>query len=551
VRQQYKSILLGIVAALLMSTAVFGQVSETILPGKVSYKSEKNVYVRFSSTALISQGDTLWFVKNGIYSPCLVVSAKSSISCITTPINDCAIALNSELVFRSRIIPKKEEVKVESKPKTTKDTLIKVAPKLKTDTSKNEITAKKYPLQNINGRITTAYYGAFSNIDNSSRQSLTGRVSLNVDHIKNSSWSFETYLNYRQNILDVPVPEGYQTKFFRVYNLAMSYDAGKNVKLSIGRKINNRIASVGAIDGVQTEVKMGHFFAGGIAGFRPDIMDYGLNTNLLQVGLYGGHTITSKKTMFETSLGIMEQRNASATDRRYLYLQHSNRLTERMNMFTSVELDLFEKVNGTSGTNPRLTSMYYSVNYQLSRKLSLMVSYDSRRNIIYYETFVGNEIDRLLAEDLSRQGLRARINYKLTKKIFTGISYSNRFQSDGLNKSDNYYGFITYSRLPWIKGSLNINANFNSSNYLSSKILATRYNRDIFKQKVNFSLYYRIIDYGYVTREVKNAMQHYIGSDFSFRIGKKYQFGIMGEMAIRGAENNYRLNFSATRRIRK
>jgi len=155
-----------------------------------------------------------------------------------------------------------------------------------------------------------------------------------------------------------------------------------------------------------------------------------------------------------------------------------------------------------------------------------------------------------LADDLNRQGVRARLNYKLTKKIFTGISFSNRFQADGQNKSDNFYGFITHSKLPWIKGSLNLNVNYNSSTYLRSKILAGRYNRDIFKQKVNFSLYYRIIDYAYITRDVANANQHYMGTDFTFRGGKNYQFSVMGEMSVRGIENNYRLNFSVTRRIR-
>lgn len=546
-RTKFKSIVAILFVILFGNTTSFGQLEESTIIGTVSYKNAKNVYVRFVSTAQISVGDTLQIKKNGVFIPCLLVSAKSSISCITTAINNCDVSLNAEVVFKMKVKSEKKTDKIETKP--VADSIIKSKPVVIADTSNKNKSTKKYPLQKITGRITAAYYGTFSNIDNSSRHSLTGRLSLNIDHLRNSSWSFETYLNYRQNVLDEPIPAGYQTKFFRVYNFAMNYDAGKNIRFSIGRKINNRISSVGAIDGVQSEIKLGKFFAGGIVGFRPDIMDFGFNPGLLQFGLYGGHYVNGKKTMFETSLGVMEQRNGSATDRRYLYLQHSNRLSERMNMFTSLELDLFEKVNGNAGTHARLTSLYYSVNYQLSRKLSLMVSYDSRRNIIYYETFVGNEIDRLLADDLNRQGVRVRLNYKLTKKIFTGISFSNRFQADGQNKSDNFYGFITHSKLPWIKGSLNLNVNYNSSTYLRSKILAGRYNRDIFKQKVNFSLYYRIIDYAYITRDVANANQHYMGTDFTFRGGKNYQFSVMGEMSVRGIENNYRLNFSVTRRI--
>lgn len=545
-----RKLLLLAILAFVFKQSSFAQSSDSVLLGNVSFKNANNVYVRFISTEKISIGDTLFVKTSGSFSPCLVVAAKSSISCVTTPIKNCEISQDAQVIFRiplSKISIKKPSP-VETKK--SKDTLFLKDKKNPADSLKTRDASLILNKQKITGRFTAASYSTFSNIDNSSLHSVTGRLSLNVDHINNSRLSFETYLNYRQNIVSKSTPEGYQTRFFRIYTMALNYDVSKNIKVSIGRKINNRIASVGAIDGIQSEFKIKKFFTGAVIGFRPDIFDYGFNSKLLQFGLYGGFNQINGKASYETTFGILEQRNGVATDRRYAYLQHTDRLNDKISMFSSLELDLFQNVNGNASTKTRLTSFYYSINYQPVRKLSIMASYDSRRNIIYYESFLGNEIDRLLADDMNMQGVRIRINYKLTKKIYTGISFSNRFQPDGQNKSNNFYGFITHSKLPWIGGNLNLNTNLNYSNYLESKVLALRYNRDIFKQKLNFSTYYRIVDYKYVNRDIAKSLQHYVGSDFSFSAGKNYSLSLMGELSVRGAENNYRINFSITKRIR-
>lgn len=528
----------------------YGQISDSVLLGNVSFKNANNVYVRFLSTEKISIGDTLFIKTSDSFSPCLVVAAKSSISCVTTPIKNCEISQDAQVIFRIPFdkISIKKPTPIETKK--SKDTLFIKDKKNPADSIKTRNASLIQNKQKITGRFTAASYSTFSNIDNASLHSVTGRLSLNIDHINNSKLSFETYLNYRQNIVSKSTPDGYKTRFFRIYTMALNYDVTKNIKISLGRKINNRIASVGAIDGIQSEFKIKKFFAGAVIGFRPDIFDYGFNSKLLQVGLYGGFNQINGKASYETTFGILEQRKGSATDRRYAYLQHTDRLNDKTSMFSSLELDLFQNVNGNVGTKTRLTSFYYSVNYQPVRKLSIMASYDSRRNIIYYESFLGNEIDRLLADDMNMQGVRIRINYKLTKKIYSGISFSNRFQADGNNKSNNFYGFITHSKLPWIGGNLNLNTNLNYSNYLESKVLALRYNRDIFKQKLNFSTYYRIVDYKYVNKDIAKSLQHYIGTDYSFSAGKNYTLSLMGELSIRGAENNYRFNFSITKRIR-
>lgn len=533
----------------IISSRLVAQTTDELLAGVVSFKNASNVYVRFASTAKINIGDTLLIKSTGKMIPCLVVIAKSSISCVTTPLKGFDLDPNTPIYFKVKPSNDlKQNTKTQDSIPVVDTTKLKTLP-VTIDTVKTK-SAKKELKQHLYGRITMASYSTFSATNSSSLHSLTGRVSLSIDHINNSKWSLETYLNYRQNVSSEQKPSGYKTWFFNVYDLSLKYEPSKNLTLSLGRRINNKMASIGAIDGIQADYQLKRFFIGAIAGSRPDIYTYGYNPNLMEFGVYGGFGSNNPKLSHETTLGILEQRKGAATDRRYAYWQHTNRLTSKLSMFSSLELDLYQQLNGVAQLKPRLTSFYYSLNYQFNNKLSMMASYDSRRNIIYYETFIGNEIDRLLADDLNRQGIRFRLNYKLTKRIYSGFSFSNRFQADGQNKSTNFYGFISHSKIPWIGGNLNLSANLNSSNYLQSKILALNYSRNILKDKAGFSLYYRVVDYTYISRQTNAGLQHYIGSDFSTNLKRNFSFHTMLEWSVKGADNNLRLNLNLTKRIR-
>jgi len=188
----------------------------------------------------------------------------------------------------------------------------------------------------------------------------------------------------------------------------------------------------------------------------------------------------------------------------------------------------------------RLTNLYVSARYRFSRKVNAMVSYDSRKRIIYYETFQ-SAIEKLLDEDIARQGLRFRINIRPVKNLSTGFGYSKRFQSDNENKSDNLNAYATYSRLPTINGSISINYNMNTSNYLKSNILSARYARYIIENKLDAELSYRLANFDYFNSFTPAYNQQYYALNISLRISKKLFFSAYGEMATTDRENNYRI----------
>ncbi len=518
---------------LIVSSIIYGQDSDEIIKGKVSFVTSKNIYVKFNSTKSINIGDTLQISNKT--TPCLIVKNKSSISCVCSKIGDCDVKKDDEVIYKNS--NKVEKIKKEKQVVNNEDDDIIVIE----DKEKKQSLYK----QNIKGRISASSYSNISG-DGNDRHRLMYRFSLNADHINNSKFSIESYLNYRQ-YLNSEESKPTKENIFKVYNLALRYDIDPSFSVVIGRKINNKISSVGAIDGLQVEKYFGAYYIGLISGFRPDIFDYSFNSDLFEYGAYIGWKSDNKSLYSQTTMGLLEQRNGSEIDRRYTYFQHSSTIMKKLNIFSSIELDIYSKVNGVESNDIRLTNFYLSASYRFSRKFDFTLSYDSRKKIFYYETYQ-TEIEQLLNDDLARQGLRMRINVKPIKQVNTGLSYSKRFQRDELNKSDNIYGYISLSRIPIIEGRFSINVNYNLSNYLESKILSLRYSRILIKKKLYADFYFRIVNYNYLNRNMTNE-QNYYGVNFSYNISRKLKFAIFGELSNSELKENYRINIKIIKRF--
>jgi len=192
--------------------------------------------------------------------------------------------------------------------------------------------------------------------------------------------------------------------------------------------------------------------------------------------------------------------------------------------------------------------MYISARYRFTRKFDLMLSYDSRKRILYYETFQ-TEIERLLNDDEARQGFRARINVKPLKNVYTGVSFSKRFQSNIQNKSDNINGYIRLSKIPRLGGRLSLNYNQNTSNYLESKVISIRHSRNLFRNKLYADFYFRNVDYNYFNNNT-NTTQNYFGINLSLNISRNLRFSIFGELSTNAdLGNNYRINTAIVKRF--
>ncbi|MCJ7467867.1 MAG: hypothetical protein MUO53_14390 [Maribacter sp.] len=530
------------VILLILTYNVFAQDKEQVLQGQVTFVTTQNIYVKFADTETIIIGDTLRLATTN--SACLLVKSKSSTSCVCSIVSDCAIQKGDEVLYA---VPENKEEVIAiisgELPKTTGEKNM-----LRATAAPVEIEEKAVPSmkEKIRGRVSVASNSTISN-ERDARHRIMGRFSIDADHIKDSKFSFNSYLNYQQILNQNDTSSLLKTSFLRVYGLGVRSEATPSLSLTLGRNINSKISSIGAIDGLQVEKFFGNKYIGAIVGFRPDILNYGFNSNLLQYGGYAGIMTDQDEFYSQTTVGFIQQQNNGEIDRRYAYFQHTSTILENLNLFSSLELDLYSKVNQVVTGDIRLTNLYVSARYRFSPKLNLMVSYDSRKRILYYETFQ-TEIERLLDDDIARQGIRGRINVRPFKNILAGGSYSQRFQSDQENKSDNMYGYVTLSKVPAIRGRLSLSYNRNASNYLESNIASIRHSKDYFHGRLNADFYYRFVNYNY-PNSLAPLNQHYFGTDLSYYINRKLYFSISGEFTTLDTEKTYRIYAQLSQRF--
>ncbi len=499
--------------------------------GKVSYLTSQNIYVRFETTEGIASGDTLFVRDNNQLMPVLVVVQQSSVSCLCNALGDNKFKIDDTVFHRKkygikvRATETETEVETELQPeKDLHEEVLTTVPEIPGSTKKQTFT----------GRISASSYSNFSNSDVSDIHRFRYTFSSSAVHISGSRLSAESYIifTHRQNQWHV-VQENLNNAL-KIYNLAFRYDFNETVTLWAGRRINPRIANVGAIDGIQFEYGFKKMFVGIAAGSRPDYLDYGYNLNLFEYGAYFGQSQKVKNGFIQSSVAFFEQRNSGNVDRRFVYFQHTNSAVKNLNVFTSVELDLYRLLNNQSENTLILISLYLSANFRVSRKLSLSGSYDNRKNVIYYETF-RNYADEILRQ-ASRQGVRFRVNYRPVNYLMVGTSAGNRLRKGDPRPSNTFNGFVAWSRVPGINASLNVSANVMQTSYLDGQIYGVKVSKDIIPGKIYSTLQYRRVGFNYVNSATE--LKQNIGEvDFSFQINKKLFLTVNFEATIQ--ENDW------------
>lgn len=495
---------------------VNAQNGKALKKGVVSFLSSQNVYVKFDNTDHIEIGDTLFFKKIDQLVPALVVKNKSSTSCVCSSIIVDKFKVADE-IFAQHIAESEEPVsikdKIEEAPVAGKQNIEKEEPSIVDPLEKQQ-------KQHLKGRISAASYSNLSSYsDDSHRMQYT--FSMQADHIGDSRFSTENFITFRHTLGEWNEVQENLANALKVYSLLVKYDFNPATTLALGRKINPKISSMGAIDGVQFEKGIGHFIVGALTGSRPDYSDYGLNTDLFQYGAYIGHVSKNQEKFQQSTLAFVEQKNNFKTDRRFVYFQHSDALMKNLNLFLSCELDLYKKINNEVKNTASLTNMYFSLRYKLAKNINISASYDNRRDIIYYESY-RNFIDQLI-ENETRQGLRFSVNYRPVKKLTIGANASWRFQKSGANEAKNLNAYLTYSLIPGIKAAATLSANLLQTGYLDSKIFGLKLAKDIIPAILNSEIYYRYVDYQYENYGF-SVNQHIAGLSCSVNITRNLGF---------------------------
>lgn len=506
-----------------------GQDNTVLKSGKVSYKTSKNVYVKFASTESINIGDTLFLNSKGKMIPALLVDNKSSISCVCSPISITRINVSDEIFVQKSYVEKpleenplvlheNNEVSSINQPRyRAHNEQIVINDEEPNFEGKSENEKQREALkQNISGRVSITSYNTLSESRANHRMRYT--LAMRGDHLGNTRLSMDSYITFRHTLDEWEEVNNNINNALKVYSLALSYDFSSTSRLILGRKINPKISSMGAMDGVQFEHRAGNILFGALVGSRPGYQDYSLNLDLFQYGAYASHELVSNTMLLQNTLGYIEQRNSGKIDRRFIYFQHSSSLFKNLNLFTSAEVSLYESINDQSNNVFDLTNLYASMRYRFSRKLSVSASYDNRKNVQYYETFK-SFIDKLIEQE-TRQGVRLNASYRLIKNVIWGVNAGWRFQKSERNLSKNLNSYLTFSRIPSLNIRTTLTANFLQTNYLNSKIFGIRVSREIIPRKLDGNINFRMVDYRYLNYE-SVTKQNIASINLSWNIIKK------------------------------
>ncbi len=512
--------------------------------GEVSYLSAGNVYVRFASTAKLSTGDTL-FLDSDHQQACLRILKKSSLSALCERIADCELEKGRKVYAPNRVntMTEKTDPKPTASPDPPRSRRDSLARRLETE---SQFSKPIRADQHFRARFSYDNASTYRSDDLRGNMRNVFRSSLSWDSLGGRDLRFESYFNAQH------FQRSYESEAdpFRLnfYNLALVYGIEQHL-IVLGRRINRRFSSLGAIDGLQYEYQLKKFRFGAIAGSRPDFENFGYNPGLMQYGAYLAYDHRQGKFNLQTTLGAVQQSNNGAIDRRYLYTQNSLSYGAWF-WFSSAEVDLYQNYDtATAQSDFKLTSLYLSLRYRVNSKWSLFASYDTRRQIIFFEQF-DSEVERLLTEQGQRQGLRLRTNYRLFANTQIGLTYNIRLASNANEGSENYSAYLS-QRLPWRLGTLSYRFNLNRSNFLSSEINSLRYSRYWGpSNRLYTAAYYRYLSYLYPQREIVLDPVMYMGLECSYRFAGDWSLGALAEYNINYQEDLIRFNLRLTKNIK-
>jgi hypothetical protein len=489
--------------------------------GKVSYVTTQNIYVKFQSTENMAKGDTLFSKQDGVLVPVLKVQEISSISCVCIPISTQKFTVGDQVLSRQKETLQKTE------DKNTASGLRAVAAGKDSIAAKKEQSKKR--MQIISGNISVSSYLNFSNVTANS-QRMRYSFSMIAQNIGNSKLSAEAYIDFVHKIGEWTDVQNDIFNGLKIYSLALNYEFNNHHRIWLGRKINPRIANAGAVDGLQYEMKFGVMTFGVIAGTRPDFKNYSFNPSLFQFGGYLGHDLVTKKGSMQTTVAFIEQTNNGATDRRFAYFQHSNALLTNLYFFGSVEVGLYKKVMNPVDTvqkdttykkdnMPTLSNLYLSLRYRPVKQLSLSISYSALQNIIYYESYPKNVLEKMV-EVASVQGFMFQVSYQPAKYLSIGVNTGYRESKKDPKPTKNLYGYVTYSRVPGINVSATISATLLETSYISGRIYSLGIFRDLVPGKLSGGLDYKYVSYKFLSGESK-LVQNTADLNLTWRIIKK------------------------------
>ncbi len=414
--------------------------AQTEKPVHIKYVSKENIYLDAGSAAGLSVGDVLVVKKNGreIVRLKIVFVARHSASCVILSQKGQPVVGDSVAMFKKSAVAEKKKTETVVQ-KETKKTPKKRSPR-KRDTSAR-----------ISGYLSAQWFQfddrGSSNLD---YKQPTIRFSLRASRLFGDDYrlriKWRSRYDNRAASLTGSIPRSEWRN--RLYEVSFRYANEKaRFNWAMGRIISNAFSGVGYIDGLMLQHNMTSRWRWGLfGGLQPEwhystspasIQKYGLFA-AYKVGDYSSHR-------FESTLSVAGAYHGSTVSREFMYWQNSYSWGSRFNIFQSLELDLNRDwKKKTTGETVSLTGIYINGRYNFSRRYSMGLSYDNRKN---YLTYFSRSLADSLFNDAFRQGLRMSLNARLFRNFRLFANGGLRHRQDASDITWSYMAGLNWQRM--------------------------------------------------------------------------------------------------------
>lgn len=408
--------------------------------GKVTFISSQHVYIKFNSTDLIKTGDTLFSISDSKAGA--IVKFKSSTSVASKKIK----SLNIGDTLFALVEIKNDDGFNNDSIKLSNSTLI--SQRVEThELERHVANFKTYSL-----RMSFQSYGDLKDFKNTNRY----RYSFNYqnEEFLTKELGFESYfiINYTKKRSSV---KNDFKDLLKIYSLNFDYQLSRNHNIILGRSLNPYIYVIGSLDGIQYLYKTNSNTFGLIIGSRPDYISYWFQPKLFQAGVFYNRVDSISSKSIDNTIGFIEQTNNFKPDRRYFYFQHRNNLIPLTNFFISSEIDFYLVNRGLITKKVNLSTLYSMLMVRPHRSISINLSYDSRRNVYYIESFK-NSIDSLIENEL-RQGFRISALIRPLSLLFINFQFSQREIRKDVRPTRNFGTTIGFNNIPLIQTNISLN----------------------------------------------------------------------------------------------
>jgi hypothetical protein len=141
-----------------------------------------------------------------------------------------------------------------------------------------------------------------------------------------------------------------------------------------------------------------------------------------------------------------------------------------------------------------------------------------------------------------------RINCNPIRYLSVGASGGYRSRKSDPSPSKNFYGYVTYSRIPFVHISSTASITLLESGYIKGKIYSIGISRDILKGKLYAALNYRYVDYKYLNSDVTTP-QNMAEVNLNWIIYKKLALSVNYEGTFEKVNQFNRLYVNLTQRF--